>query len=201
MSSDKGKNPSPPYDILVDFITGRRAPDIGAESHRQKVERFLVMDRGFDKTDITVDAEIEVVFPEETYRSQLDLVVSVDGRPVMVIKCVAGSLESRQKEVVSAARIFRPGPILHAVVADGETAVIYDVKTGKKIGEGLKEVLDKNAARSAAMHARPIDIPEFRLEKERIIFRSYDAMNIHVQRNRTLRENLPEAENDKNDPF
>jgi hypothetical protein len=184
MSLDKNIKATGPPDTLVDFVTGRVVPDIGAESHRQKVEQFLVTDRGYHKSDITVDADIAVVFPEETYRSQLDLVVFVDGRPVMVIKCVAGSLESRQKEVVSAARIFRPGPVLYAVVSDGEAAVIYDARSGKKIGEGLNEVPDRRTAGAAATAAEPIDIPENRLEKERIIFRSYDSMNINVQRNR-----------------
>jgi hypothetical protein len=182
MASDK--NPKEPMsnDTLVDYVTGRMVPDIGAESHRQKIERFLVTDKGYDKSDIAVDADIAVVFPEETYRSQLDLVVSVDGRPVMVIKCVAGSLESRQREVLSAARIYRPGPIPYAVAADGETAVIYDTRTGKKIGEGLNAILDLSAARSMAANIMPINIPETRIKKERIIFRSYDSMNIHVQR-------------------
>lgn len=183
MSSDKNTKASKPHDTLVDYVTGRKVPDIGAESHRQKVERFLVTDRGYDKSDIAVDADIEVVFPEDTYRSQLDMVVSVDGRPVMVIKCVAGSLESRQREVVSAARIYPAGPIPYAVAADGETAVIYDTRTGKKLGEGLNDIPDNRAARAAAATAEPIDITENRLEKERIIFRSYDSMNIHVQRN------------------
>jgi len=183
MSSDK--NPKEPMsnDTLVDYVTGRTVPDIGAESHRQKIERFLVTDKGYDKSDIAVDADITVVFPEETYRSQLDLVVTVDGRPVMVIKCVAGSLESRQREVLSAARIYRPGPIPYAVAADGETAVIYDTRTGKKIGERLNAIPDSRTARAAVAAAEPIDITENRLKKERIIFRSYDAMNIHVQRN------------------
>lgn len=182
MASDKNPKESISNDTLVDYVTGRMVPDIGAESHRQKIERFLVTDKGYDKSDIAVDADIVVVFPEETYRSQLDLVVSVDGRPVMVIKCVAGSLESRQREVLSAARIYRPGPIPYAVAADGETAVIYDTRTGKKIGEGLNAIPDLSAARAMAAKIIPVNIPETRIKKERIIFRSYDSMNIHVQR-------------------
>jgi hypothetical protein len=180
--TDNNQNLSPLLDTLVDFVTGRVVPDIGTESHRQKVERFLVTDRGYGKSDIAVDADIVVLFPEEVYRSQLDLVVFVDGRSFMVIKCVAGALESWQREVLSAARIYPSGPILYAAVADGETAVVYDSRTGKKLGEGLAAIPDIRTARTVVSVAAPIDIPEKRLEKERIIFRSYDSMNIHVQR-------------------
>ena len=180
--TDQHQNASPPLETLVDFVTGREVPDIGTESHRQNVERFLVIHRGYDKSDIAVDADIAVPFPEEVYRSQLDLVVSVDGRSFMVIKCVAGALESWQREVLSAARIYPSGPIPYAAETDGQTAVVYDSRTGKKIGEGLAAIPDIRAARAAVSAAAPIDIPEKRLEKERIIFRSYDRMNIHVQR-------------------
>jgi hypothetical protein len=180
--TDNHQEPSPPLDTLVDFVTGRVVPDIGTESHRQKIEHFLVAQRGYAKSDIAVDAEIVVVFPEEIYRSQLDLVVWVDGRSFMVIKCAAGALESWQREVLSAARIYPSGPIPCAAVTDGETAVVYDSRTGKKLGEGLAAIPDIRAARTIVSSAAPIDIPEKRLEKERIIFRSYDSMNIHVQR-------------------
>lgn len=188
--TDNDRKSFPPSDTLIDFVTGRVVPDIGAESHRQKVERYLVVKKGYSKNNITVDADIVVLFPGEIYRSQLDLVVSVDGRTIMVIKCAAGSLESRQREVLSAARIYRPGPSLYAAVTDGETAVVYDVRTGKKIGEGLAAIPDSSAARDAATTPM-IDIPEKRLEKERIIFRSYDSMNIHVQRNVSMPVHQP----------
>ena len=70
--------PLKPYTTLIDFITGRETPDIGAEENRQVVERFLVEQKDYAKEDIEVDVEITLSIHGEIYRSLLDLVVTVD---------------------------------------------------------------------------------------------------------------------------
>ena len=48
-------------DTVVDFITGREVPDIGAEANRQAFERALVELKGFSKEDIEVDVPLNLV--------------------------------------------------------------------------------------------------------------------------------------------
>lgn len=177
--SDNGKN----YEMLVDYITGKTVPNIGAEEIRQRVEQYLVEVKGYRKEDICVDADIEIDIDGSCYASQLDLMVAVENRNFMVIKCAAGSLESREREVISASRIFASSPVPFAVVSDSKTAVIYDSATGKKIGEGLNNILPRAEAINFFSTHQPAQIPEKRLKKERIIFRSYDGMNINTRRN------------------
>ena len=71
----------------------------------------------------------------DIYRSQVDLVVSGDGgqTPVMVVKCCAGSPASREREVVSAARLLKNYQIPIAVVSDAKAAIVLDVVRGKKL--------------------------------------------------------------------
>ena len=97
-----------PYTTIIDFVTGREIPNIGAEENRQAVAEYLVNEKGYSKEDIAVDVEIELAIAGERYHSQVDLVVRVDpgGLPVMAIKCAAGSLGSREREIVSAARLM-----------------------------------------------------------------------------------------------
>ncbi len=177
--SENGKN----YEMLVDYITGKTVPNIGVEEIRQRVEQYLVDEKGYQKQDIRVDADIEIDIDGSCYTSQLDLVVAVENRNLMVIKCAAGSLESREREVISASRIFSSSPVPFAVVSDSKTAVIYDSATGKKISEGLKNVIPRTEAVKFFSTHQPAQIPEKRLKKERIIFRSYDSRNINVYRN------------------
>lgn len=171
-----------PHDMIVDYITGVRIPDVGAEGVRQQVEKYLVTEKGYQKTDIRVDAPVVLGVRGEVYKSFLDLVVSVENKSVMVIKCAAGSLESREREVVSAARILEALPIPRAVVSDGRTAVIYDGVSGKKIAEGLDRIPSRLEAVHLLSEFQPEKIPEKKREKERIIFRSYDSMNVNVCR-------------------
>lgn len=169
-------------DRLVDFITGKTVPNIGVEEIRQVIERFLVEEKGYMKTDITVDADVAVDIAGSVYKSQLDLLVSVVDRRFMVIKCAAGSLESREKEVLSAARIVAVSQVPYAVASDGKTAVIYDTVSGKKTGETLGQIPTRKNASETLNAVEPVEISEKRREKENLIFRSYDSMNINVLR-------------------
>ena len=83
--------------MITDFITGNKIPNVGAEENRQMFVQFLVKEKGFSKEDIEVDVDIEMIVAGETYRSQIDLVVSVDGGVTrfMAVKCAAASLGSR----------------------------------------------------------------------------------------------------------
>ncbi len=165
---------------LIDFVTGKPVADIGAEANRQAVERYLVEDKGYLKSDIAVDYGIEFPVAGEVYRARIDLVVSVDGRQVMVIKCAAGSLDSRQKEVVSAARVLGEYRIPFSIASDGQTAIIYDAVSGKKIGEGLEKIPSPDAARAQLRQFTPVEATADRMERDRLVFRSYDSMNVNV---------------------
>jgi len=171
-----------PHDIIVDFITGQPVPNVGVETIRQDMERYLVEQKGYAKSDIGVDVGVCIDISGDFYRSQIDLVVSAGGRRFMIIKCAAGSLESRQREVLSAARIIDSFQIPFAVVTNGKTAVICDTVSGKKIAEGLTAIPSHPEALEKLKSFQPIDISDIRLEKEKIIFRSYDSMNVNVAR-------------------
>jgi hypothetical protein len=170
------------YGMLVDYITGKTIPNVGTEEIRQRVEQYLVEEKGYNKEDICVDADIEIDIDGSRYVSQLDLVISVENSNVMVIKCAAGSLESREREVISASRIFASSPIPYAVASDSKTAVIYDSANGKKVGEGLSEIPSRLEAIGFLKEFKPTAFSDKKLKKEKIIFRSYDSMNVNVCR-------------------
>ncbi len=171
-----------PYNTLVDFVTGKVIADIGAEANRQAVERYLVNAKGFAKEDIAVDVDISLEIAGELYHSRLDLVVSPDdGRnQFMVLKCPAGSLGSWEREILAAARLLDTYQIPLSVVSDGKSAIVLDTVTGKKVGEGLQSIPSKKEAQEklGAITLRPL--PAERIEREKLIFRSYDSMKVNV---------------------
>jgi len=175
-----------PYDMIADFVTGKEVPNIGAEENRQAVERFLVREKGFLKEDISVDVAIEMTVAGKACPSQVDLIVSIDAGVTgfMAVKCAAGSLGSREREIVAAARLFDENyQIPISVVSDGKTAIVLDTVSGKKIGEGLEAIPSKKEAIETLKSIELFPFPKERLERERLIFRTYDNQNVNVQRN------------------
>ena len=103
----------------------------------------------------------------------------------MAVKCAAGSMGSREREIVSAARLYGTSPLPLAVVSNGSCATVLDAATGKKKGDGLAAIPTRNEAviLSQADPLNPI-VPD-RLARERLVFRSYDSMNVNVRRRRS----------------
>ena len=171
------------FKLITDFVTGEKIPDVGAEANRQTVERVLVAKKGYTKKDIEVDAPLEVTIGDKFYRSSVDLVVSMDGKRYMAIKCAPGSLGSREREIVSAARLLDEYQIPVSVVSDGKTAMVLDTVSGKKIGEGIDAIPSKKTLQETAKSLKLQPLAEKRMEREKLIFRSYDSMNVNVGRN------------------
>jgi hypothetical protein len=174
-----------PYSLITDFVTGKEIPNVGAEDNRQMVERFLVNEKGYSKADIEVDVDIEITVAGEIYHSQIDLVVSVDGgfTRFMAIKCAAASLGSREREILAASRLLCENQLPFSVVSDGKTAIVLDTISGRKLGEGLNTIPSRQEAREKLETMTRVPFPQKKLEREKLIFRSYDSMNVNVGRN------------------
>ena len=175
-------NKPKPYDMIEDFVTGNDVPNIGAEENRQKAERFLVDKKGYSKSDIEVDAEISFTVGKEIVRSSVDLVVRVGDTRFMVVKCVPGSLGSRHRETLSAARLLDDYQIPFSLVTDGENAELLDTVTGELLEHGMDAIPSKDDARKRLHGITLQPYPEKKLEREKIIFRTYDNMNVNVSR-------------------
>lgn len=147
----------------------------------RKMIGYLLRDKkGYAPEDVRKGLAFEVTLGRETFWSSADFIVSVNGRMGMIIKCAAGSLDSRERQAVAAARVIASPPLPVAIVADPVTAGVLDVASGKALGEGfgaiptkeqLEIIVNKNAT-------QPLDAK--RLEKEKRILLAFDAIKCCV---------------------
>lgn len=170
-------------DTITDFLTGREVPNIGAEMNRQAIEQFLVNNKGFDRKDIFIDQKISLMIKGEIYRSTADIIVVVEEKKMMVIKCAAGSLGSRERETLAMARLIEEYQVPYSIVSDGKTAIILDTISGKKKGEGLDAIPSKKESLRRMKQIQLQPFPPEKKEREKLIFRSYDSMIINVPDN------------------
>jgi hypothetical protein len=172
-----------PYEMIIDYITGNEIPNVGAEENRQAVEKFLVEQKNYSTSDIILNTNIKIQIGLDSYQSQIDLLVRIHDQSVMLIKCVAGSLGSHEREAIAAARLIETNQIPVSVVSDGKNALIRDVITGKKMGEGLSNIPSRDDSIQILYKYAPIPIPADRIEREKLVFRTYDSMKVNVQKN------------------
>jgi hypothetical protein len=143
-----------------------------ANEARKLIGYLLREKKGYDPGDVRKGLAFEVRLGAEIAWSSADFLVSVDGRTAMIIKCAAGSLDSRERQAVAAARVIASPPLPVAVVADPVTAEV--------LGEGFGAIPTKEQLRSiiAEKTMQPLD-PK-RLEKEKRILLAFDAIKCCV---------------------
>ncbi len=165
-------------DLITDYLTGRQIPDSGAEKNRQKFLSLMVEDRGYAKSDLVTGLGFSFTDEGIEYSARIDVAVVIDEKVLMAVKCAAGSLGSREREIVSGARLANPEyQIPVAVVTDGAAVIVLDTVTGKKTGEAVPS---RAELAEEYNNAKLIPYPDSKLKKERMIFKSYDSMNVNV---------------------
>jgi hypothetical protein len=151
-----------------------------AAEARKMVFYLLVEKKGYQPEDIEKKVVFEVKLGQEMAHSSVDFLISIAGKKAMVIKCAAGSLSSRERQALAAARLIGPTPVPVAVVADPVNAEVLDVATGNVVGEGFGAipVRDRIIQLLSEYSFTPLS-PE-RLEKEKRILLAFDAIRCCV---------------------
>lgn len=147
---------------------------------RIMAEQVLVNEKGYLPEDIEKEVAFDVVLGQETVKSGVDLVVSIDGRKGMVIKCAPGSLVSRERQVVAAARLLGDFQIPVAVAMDPVSAIVLDAVTGKMIDEGDAAVPTKEELRGLLTGMKQAQVSPERIEREKRVLLAFDAIKCSI---------------------
>ena len=157
----------------TDFITGREITDTDDERLRQRIARFLVEEKGYAKEDLEVKRRLELKIDDKTVLSMVDFVIKINGQSFMVIRYGPGSLVTRERPALAAARLLEQYEIPLTVVTNGEDAEVLDTAKGEMIGTGLDSIPDKKALERLCI-TTPQPLSAKRLETEKRILSAYD---------------------------
>jgi hypothetical protein len=134
------------YGSLADFVSGEPLVDTDDERYRQKLARLLVEELDFAKGELQMRRRIETLFARQFVASKIDIVVSIEGQRVMVLRYGPGSLVTRERPAIAAARVLEESQMIPlAVVTNGEDAELLDSRTGKVLATGLGAIPTREA--------------------------------------------------------
>lgn len=162
---------------LNDFVTGEELVDTDDERYRQKLARYLVEEKGYAKEELEPRRKIETLFAGCFVVSKIELVVRLAGRPLLLLRYGPGSLVTRERPTLAAARVLEPEMLIPvAVVSNGEDAEVLDTVTGKVIATGLAAIPGRAQLVEMAARTPPQPGPSGdRLEKELRILNAFDV--------------------------
>ncbi len=135
------------YGKCTDFITGEPLVDTDDERLRQKIAGILVNDLGYEKKEIVPRLKIETMFNSTFVVSKIDFAIRLEGRIFMIIRYGPGSLVTRERPAIAAARVLVPDyRIPLALVTNGRDAELLDTVSKKVINTGMSAIPAKKEA-------------------------------------------------------
>ncbi|MDX1775410.1 MAG: type I restriction enzyme HsdR N-terminal domain-containing protein [Desulfobulbales bacterium] len=165
------------YGTCTDYLTGETLVDTDDERCRQDLARFLVEEKGYDKSDLEPRLRIETLYSGQFVASTIDITVRQAGKRFMILRFAPGSIVTRERPAIAAARVLEPlYQIPLAVVTNSKDAEVLDTYTGKVIRQGMDNIPGKNEAESliATLRFEPLD-DEIKKDRERRILNAYDV--------------------------
>lgn len=135
------------YGVLQDYLTGIVLPDTDDERVRQGLARLLVEQLGYSKEELEPRLTIDSCFNNNQVRTLIELTVRIQGRRLFLLRYGPGSLVTREKAAVAAARILDPEyRIPLAIVTNGRDAELLETAGGKVLAEGMGCIPDRHRA-------------------------------------------------------
>jgi hypothetical protein len=165
------------YGTCTDYLTGETIVDTDDERCRQELAKFLVEEKGYAKSELEPRLCIETLYSGQFVSSTIDITIRVAGKRFMILRFAPGSLVTRERSAIAAARVLEPEyQIPLAVVTNCRDAEVLDTYTGKVIRQGMAEIPDREEARKLVKSLRfdPF-ADETKKDRERRILNAYDV--------------------------
>jgi hypothetical protein len=170
-------------DTLIDYLSAREIPFSNRDNIRQKLVKTLVEEKGYQKRDISLDREIRFAVEGRQVSSPVDIAIGIGNKTLMVFKCAAGSVVSRERQIIATARLIEDYIIPFAVVTNGVNTELLDSISEKVIGNGIPSIPTRQELfeNSKNLILKPVNKRKLMYE-ERILY-TYDAIscNLHSQ--------------------
>jgi len=165
------------YGTLFDYLNGEELTDTDDERIRQDLSRWMVEEKGYAREELLPRLYIETLFSKSFVRSTIELTVSVNNRQFMIIRYGPGSLVSRERAAIAAARVLNPDyRIPLAVVTNGQDAELIDTTSGKIVDYGLHSIPDRAEVEEMIAKLRFSAPPDSNArEKELRILNAFDV--------------------------
>ncbi len=160
----------------VDFVTGATILDTHDERARQTIARFLVEKKGYLKGDIGVRQKLDFFLDGESASVGVDFIIRLEGKVFAIVIFGPGSLVSRERPAIAAARLLESYAVPFVVVTNGKDAELLETTSGAVIAEGLEAIPPKEEAMQIIKTLAFERVPEHRLEKEKRILFAFDVL-------------------------
>jgi hypothetical protein len=160
---------------LKDYLTGELIAETHDERIRQKLARLLVEVKGYSPSDIRSRHPYMVHCGPNRAVIPMDFIVHSQGQAAMLIKYGPGSLVTRHRPVMAAARIIAESPIPIAVVTNGRDADVLTTGNGAVLAGGMTGIPKAEDLAALAARHRQAPLSDAAIEKNARILYTFEV--------------------------
>ena len=146
---------------------------------REKVLQILIREKGFRTEDLEVDQPYEFRVGGDGVQSRASIIIRIEGRRVLLIKCGAGSILARERPSLSLARLMDTIQIPLTLVTNSEDATLLNTLNGDTLACGLGAIPSRTQLLERLKDLEFIPLPEKRREMEKRILSAFEALGLH----------------------
>jgi hypothetical protein len=143
---------------------------------RDRIRRQVIdvlKQSGYDEGAMKLEESFALDTEEGEISIPIEVLVHVDRKPALLVKCVRGNMATRERPSLSLARLLLDEPIPFAVVTTETEAVVFDTLTGKTVGRGYGAFPSPTDAKQRLRDASGFRIPPEQKEREKRILHTY----------------------------
>lgn len=134
-----------------------------------------LIDRGYSIGDLEINKYYEVVVSEkEKFATSVDILVAIEGKTVIAIKCTPASIDSWQRFMLAFCRVVEPYQIPFAFITDSQEGRFMNILTGE-VTETM-EIPTKKELLNILSSIKFFPYDQEKLPKERRILYAFDAI-------------------------
>ncbi len=135
------------YGELQDCLSGETLRDTDDERIRQGLFRLLVERLGYAREELEPRLRIITELNGKRVESRIDLCARIAGKRLFLLRYGPGSLVTREKAAIAAARILEPEyRIPLAIVTNGRDAELLDTDDGSLLATGMDCIPNRDQA-------------------------------------------------------
>lgn len=138
---------------------------------------YLLNAKGYAPEDLKVNHTVDLALADGTpFPATADVLVTIGGRPFLLVKCSMSSLASWDRHAVAFCRVGAGQQIPFAVITDGVEVRLISGLDGS-VSEGELAVIPSRAeALNVLAAVPPAGYPEEKSDRERRILYAFDAI-------------------------
>jgi hypothetical protein len=152
---------------------------INEEWVRKKVLAHILWTKGYLLDEIEEEIPLDLDTGQETFHLKVSLIIRLQGRRLILIKCGPGSILARERAALALSRLLMEYQIPLTVVTNGEEATLLDTLTGETLDCGSDIIPDKDRLLALMKDLKFTPLPEKRLRLEKQILAAFEGLGLH----------------------